>query len=311
METDMSAKYPHRMILRAPLITAGHKRNLIDKAMASDADAIVLDIEDGVPPDLKAEARRVIAELLNEDICKKRLIYVRLNALDTGMTLEDIEAVAHPNLDGFLYAKVYSPGDVQVIDKMIAAQEKKLGLPTDYFDALPILETPQSILQAFEIATAARRVRGLQFGAEDLLGDMEGHHTIDSRSIQHARSQTLLAARAAGIMPIDSPYIFVNQHEDHRRYMLPAYELGFEGMLAISPSQIATIKEMYAMRQDKVDEAYEMVRIAGENEQAKQGVAIAGKHFISPPTLKKAQNLIARYEATQAFEAFLKKNREE
>ncbi len=297
-------KYNKRLVLRTPLITAGHKQKLVDKALNCDADAIILDLEDGVPPALKEEGRRTIAANLERDIAKQRLIFVRLNSLETGLTKLDIDAVAHPNLDGFVVTKTYSPGEIVLLDKILSAKEKQLSLPQDHFSLIVITETPQSIIQAFDIAVAANRVKGLLYGAEDLLSDMEGYHAVDCRSLQPSRSHVLMAARAAGIMPIDTPYIQVGNDDGLREFIKPARELGYEGMLLISPSQIPIVKEMYTPNKEKVDEAYEMIKISQENEQAQQGVAIAGKHFISPPTLKRAINLVARHEAIRAFEEY-------
>jgi citrate lyase subunit beta / citryl-CoA lyase len=300
----MSSKFGGRLVLRTPLITAGHKERLIEKAMNSTADAVILDLEDGAPSALKDQARKTIRDFLDKPICSKRLVFVRLNSFETGLTEIDIEAVSHKNLDGFVITKVYTAGEIVVLDKMLQAKEEELGLEHNHFGVIVIMETPRSILNAQEIAFAAPRVSGLIYGAEDLLSDMEGFHAEDGRSLQPSRSQVLLAARAAGIMPIDTPYIQVGNHEGQRKFIQPGLELGYEGMLLITPSQIPIARELFTPSAERVAEAYEMIRIASENEAAQQGVAIAGKHFISPPTLKRVVNLVARYEAIKAFEEF-------
>ena len=300
----MSSKFKGRLVLRTPLITAGHKRKYVDKALYSEADAVILDLEDGAPPSLKSQARDLIREYLEYPICEKRLVFARLNSLETGLTGIDIKAVSHKNLDGFVITKVYTAGEIVLLDKMLHDQEKKLGLEPDHFGVIVIMETPQSILNAGEIVFAANRISGVIYGAEDLLSDMEGFHAIDCRSLQPSRSQVLMAARAAGIMPIDTPYIQVGNDQGFRDFIQPGLELGYEGILLISPSQIPIAKERFTPDKEKVKEAYEMIKIARENKQAQQGVAIAGKHFISPPTLKRAINLVARYEAIKSFEKF-------
>lgn len=300
----MSSKFKGRLVLRTPLITAGHKRKFLDKALHSEADAVIMDLEDGVPPALKSEARNLVKEYLQQPICEKRLVFARLNSMETGLTQEDITVVSHKNLDGFVITKVYTAGELVLLDKMLNSEELRLGLPQDHFSVIVILETPRSILNAEQIVFSANRIKGIIYGAEDLLSDMEGYHAVDCRSLQPSRSQALMAARAAGIMPIDTPYIQVGNDEGLREFIKPGLELGYEGMLLISPSQIPIVKEMFTPAEERVKEAYEMVEIARENEQAKQGVAIAGKHFLSPPTLKRAVNLIARHEAIKAFEKF-------
>ena len=140
-------------------------------------------------------------------------------------------------------------------------------------------------------------------GAEDLLGDMEGFHGPGGRSLQTARNNVLMACRSAGIIPIDTPYIKVRDDEGLREFIQPALELGFEGMLLISPSQIPITQEMYTPRKDKVDEAYKMLEISKENAEAGTGVSVVNKMFVSPPTLKRALNIVKRYENILNFES--------
>ncbi|MCF7918700.1 MAG: CoA ester lyase [Candidatus Cloacimonetes bacterium] len=300
----MSSKYSGRLILRTPLITAGHKEKYIEKALHSEADAVILDLEDGAPAAFKEQARKTIRNYLDKPICSKRLIYVRLNSLETGLTGRDVDAVSHANLDGFVMTKVYTAEEVISFDKMLTAKEKELGLKNNHFTVIVIMETPRSILNAREIAFSTPRVGGLLYGAEDLLSDMEGLHTPDGRSMQPSRSQVLLAARAAGIMPIDTPYVQVGNDEGLRNFIQPGLELGYEGMLLISPSQIPIARELFTPSAAKVEDAYEMLKIAAENEQAQQGVARVGKYLITQPNLKRAQRLIARYEALKTFDKF-------
>lgn len=300
----MSKKFEGRLVLRTPLITAGHKERHLEKALHSEADAVIMDLEDGAPPVMKEKARQTIKAVLDKPICEKRIVFVRLNSFETGLTAKDIDGVSHANLDGFVITKVYSEGEIKVLDKMLSAKEKELGLDDGHFSVIVIIETPESVLNVKEIVFGSSRIAGLIFGAEDLLSDMEGFHAESCRSIQPARSQVLMASRAAGVMPIDTPYIQVGNDAGLREFIKPGVELGYEGMLLISPSQINTVRTMYSPDPLKVKEAYEMIRIAQENEDAQQGVAIAGRYFISPPTLKRAVNLVARYEAITAFEKF-------
>ena len=301
----MSNNYIGRLVLRTPLITAGHKRKYIEKALNSDADAVILDLEDGVPVSYKDAGRKLIRETLGKKVCETRLVFVRINSFETGLTELDIDAVSHRNLDGFVMTKVYTAEEVKVVNEILTDKEKRLGLPNNHFSVIVIMETPLSILNAQEIAFAAVRVKGLLFGAEDLLGDMEGTHAEGCRSIQPARSTVLLAARAAGIMPIDTPYIQVGNDEGFREFIKPGLELGYEGILLISPSQIPIAREMFTPAEDKVADAYEMLKIARDNEDAKQGVTIVGKYFISQTSLKRAKNLVARFESIKNFEEFI------
>ena len=165
-----------------------------------------------------------------------------------------------------------------------------------------------AIINAYKIATSSKRLVGLLYGAEDLLSDMEGFHGPDGRSLHASRSQVLMACRAAGITPIDTPYVQVGNDEGLKKFIQPALELGYEGMLLITPSQIEIAKDMYTPSKEKVEEAYEMDRLSKLTQEKGRGVAVYNKLFISPPTLKRAINIIKRHEAIMAYEEFMNKN---
>lgn len=300
----MRNKYNDRPVLRTPLIVAGNNEKYIKKGFESDCDAIILDLEDGVPQNFKQEARKKIFATLNSSILDHRPVFVRLNSLETGMTKNDIDGVACKNLDGFLYTKPYTAGDIVIFDEMLLKKEMELGLKNGHFKIIVIMETPLSILNSKEIAFASKRNIGLLFGAEDLLGDMQGTHSKDCRSLNYARSQVLMACRAANLIPIDTPYIQVHNDEGLREFIKPARELGYEGMLLITPSQIPIVKEMYTPEVKKVEESYEMDKIAKLNDEIGRGVSVEKKLFISPPTLKRARNIIKQYESIKKFESF-------
>jgi len=300
----MRKKYTGKVVLRTPIIVAGNNKKYIQKAFASDCDCFVLDLEDGVPENFKKDARILIKETLNSDLTDHRPIFVRVNSLETGKTKLDIDGVACENLDGFLYTKPYSAGDIQIFDEMLSNKEKELGFENGFFKIIVIIETPSSVLHADKIAISSKRIIGLLFGAEDLLGDMEGFHGPDGRSLHYARSQVLMACRAAGLIPIDTPYIQVHDDEGLRNFIQPALELGYEGMLLISPSQISIAKEMYTPPKDKVENAYKMTKISKSNSDSGTGVSFINKLFVSPPTLKRATNIIKRFEAIKKFEEF-------
>ncbi len=299
----MKTRYNGKPVLRTPLIVAGNNDKYISRAFQSDCDCIVMDVEDGVPEKFKTAARANVKKILNSNLIDPRPVFVRVNSLSTGQTKLDVDGVACENLDGFLYTKPYSAGDIKIFDEMLSEKEKELKLTNGHFKIIVIIETPSSVIHVDEIAMASKRIIGLLFGAEDLLGDMEGFHGPDGRSLQTARSSVLMACRSAGIIPIDTPYIQVRNDEGLRAFIQPALELGFEGMLLISPSQIPIAKERYTPPKEKVDEAYEMLRISKENDETGTGVSVVNKIFVSPPTLKRAMNIVKRYENILNFEA--------
>ncbi len=300
----MTKPYPGPWILRTVLFTAGHIDRYLQKAFTSDADCIVLDLEDAVPESKKGFARNNIVECATKHLNSKYPVMVRINPMESGLTLLDLDQVACKEIDGFVYPKAYLADDVKAFDAQLTLKEQVLGLEHGHFDIIVLMETPESILNAYEIATASPRVVGLLFGSEDFLADMEGSHGPGGRPILCPRHIISMAARAAGIAAIDTPYVQVHDDEGLRTHIAQAKELGYEGMLVMTPRQIDIAREMYTPAETKVEEAREMVKLAEEAVASDRGIAVSRGVFISPPTLKRHKNLLRRYNAIKAFEEF-------
>ncbi|MFC1888069.1 HpcH/HpaI aldolase/citrate lyase family protein [Candidatus Cloacimonadota bacterium] len=284
------------LVLRTALIAAGNNLKYVVKAMESDADCVVLDLEDGVSNECKQDARQGIKEFLSGDLLKLKPIFVRINSLSSGMLEKDLEAVVDKNLSGIVYPKVKSSDEIIHLSELLSRKEKALGINRDHFKIIPIIETPLAMLNLQDITFSSKRIIALLLGAEDLLADLEGYHVPGGRSLQAIRTQIALAARAASVIPLDTPYLDVRNEIGLREFIQPAKELGFEGMLAISPSQIRVINDEYTPDRGEYDKARKMVEIADDLAASGKCVAIKNDLFVSAPTLKRARKLIARYE---------------
>lgn len=302
----MAKPYPGSWILRTLLFTAGHIDRYIQKAFTSDADCIVLDLEDAVPDNLKKFAREnIVNNVAKYKGTHSYPVMVRINPMETGMTLLDLDAVASEEISGFIYPKAYCADDVKAFDAQLSLKEKMLGLEQGHFDIIVLMETPQSALYAYEIATSSPRIIGLLFGSEDFLTDMEGFHGNPvGRSMLVPRHLIAMAARAANVVPIDTPYVNVKDDDGLHEHISQAKELGYEGMLVMSPRQIEIANKFYTPSEEEVSNAREMVDLAEQAVDENRGIAVTKGMFISPPTLKRAKKLIDRYEAIQSFDKY-------
>lgn len=197
--------------LRSILFTPGHLAALFPKAAAAPADGFALDLEDAVPPAQKAAARPIIRDALQSGIFAGRRVLARVNAFESGLTAGDVAGVACRELAGFIYPMTHAPAEIQALDALLAEQEAAQGLPAGHFAILPLIETAAGVLQAAAIATASPRVAALIFGGEDYLAEMGGRHDPAGLCFHTPRVQIILAARAAGIEPLDTPYVDVAQ----------------------------------------------------------------------------------------------------
>lgn len=299
-------QYKGKFVARTLLFTAGHNWHYLQKAFESDADVVVLDLEDAVPAAKKEVARETIIKVLDSDLPDKRPVFVRINPMETGDTLKDLDVVADPRLYGFVYPKAYNAKDVEVFDAQLTMKEKNLGIENGHFKIIVLLETPESVLNAHEIAKASNRVVGLLFGSEDFLAEIEGEHGHEGRSILTPRHMVSMAARAAGVVPIDTPYVNIGDMEGLKIHIKQAKELGFEGMLVMTPKEIELVKNSYTPAQKEVDKAREILSLSEETNKADRGISVKKGLFISPPTVSRAKKILARMEKIEAFESYIK-----
>lgn len=303
----MTKPYEGKWVIRTFLFVPGHINEMMVKAAGTDADCVALCLEDAVPYLEKPNARKKIREVLESGIYRKKTVFVRINPIDTGLTLKDLEGVACKELNGFVYPMAYTPDDIKSFDAQLSLVENQLNLPTGHFSIIVLIETPLAVLNAYKIAKASTRVVGLLFGCEDYMAEMESRYSKEEMSLFTPRSLVAMAARAAKIVPIDTPYVKVYDLEGLKRFATLGRDLGMSGMLVMTPRQIETVRECYTPSKEDIAYAADVVRIADKVEKEGKGIAMINNKFISPPTLKHAQKLLEHVEAIQNLESFSRK----
>jgi citrate lyase subunit beta/citryl-CoA lyase len=165
-----------------------------------------------------------------------------------------------------------------------------------------LVETPLAVINAYPMARASERVIALLFGAEDLLLEMQARHDVDQLVLHAHRSHIVLAARAAGVEPLDTPYLQVRNLQGLRAHANRGRDLGMSGMLVLSPRQIPVVHEVYSPSEPEIQEAREISRLAEEARQAGRSYAVEGSRLVSPSSEKRAAQVLARAEAIGALE---------
>jgi len=300
----MSKPYDGPWVIRSLMFAPGHIEKMVQKASGSEADSIVLDLEDAVPDASKAQGREIISSVLKSGLYNKKTVFVRINPLDSGLTLFDLEAVACQELHGFVYPMARTSEDIRNFDAQLSLMENYLNLTIGHFSIIGIIETPLAVLNAYPIATASNRMVGLIFGCEDYLADLQGRHNVDEVSLHTPRSRVAISARAAGIEPIDTPYVEVHDLTGLRSFANSGRDLGMAGMCSMAPRQISTINEIYTPTEEEIRYSTDVVNAEEEALAANRGIVVIDGKFISPPTVKAARNLLARYEAIRNLQNF-------
>jgi citrate lyase subunit beta/citryl-CoA lyase len=285
------------MKLRSLLFVPGDSARKFARGRESGADALILDLEDAVAPSQKPAARAHVAALIDQEKTRDWAFFVRVNALDTGLTLDDMAAVVKPGLDALLIPKTDSAADVNRIAHYLDALEARSGMSQGSVKlAVVCTETPKAMFNLGSFAPAHPRLVGLTWGAEDLsavLGATDNKEADGAWTFpyQVARVQCLFAAAAAEVAPLDTLFVNFKDTEGLERDCRKSRRDGFSGRIAIHPDQIATINRCYAPSETEVAQARGIVEAFEANPGAGT-LGIDGKMY-DVPHLKAARKTLA------------------
>ena len=280
-------------LLRSLIFVPGNRPNMLEKARSFDADVVVADLEDSVPPGEKVNAREIVAELAPSLSGGRRKVMVRLNSPDTGLTRDELSAVAGPHLYGVSIGKARSARDIRDLDRLIGAAEAEAGLEAGSLKLIPWIENAQAVMSVREMAAASARVVALAFGAEDYTEDMGIQRTDEGAEVYVPRAMVAIAARAAGLAALDSPYVRYQDPDGLRRDAGLVRSLGYNGKFAIHPAQIAIINEAFGPSDEELEYARRVVQAWEEAEAAGRGSTSLDGNMIDVPVVRRARNLLA------------------
>ncbi len=284
-------------ILRSLIFVPGNRRDMLEKARDFDADAIVADLEDSVPPAEKENARGVVRDMAPTLSGLGQKVLVRLNSLDTGLTRDELAALIGPHLYGISIGKVESTWDIKECDRIASALEKGAGLEPGHLKIVPWIENSRAVMRVYDIAIASPRVVGLAFGAEDYTDDMDIQRTDEGDEVYFPRATVALAARAAGVAALDSPFVRFRDQDGLKREIEVALKLGFKGKFAIHPAQLDTINTMFSPRPEDVEYARRVMEAWDQAEADGRGSTSLDGRMIDVPVVKRARSLLAMADA--------------
>ena len=279
------------MTLRSLLFVPGDRPDRMAKALASGADALILDLEDAVAPSAKDAARRAVSDFLAatpRDIA----LFVRINPLDGTLADADLDAVAPARPSGWVLPKAEGIASVLDLDARLAERGDRTA------PILPIAtETPRAVFQLGSYADAPARLAGLTWGAEDLpaaIGAETSREDDGSYTAPYhlARALTLFGAAAAGVAPIETVYPAFRDLDGLAAYARRGARDGFTGMMAIHPAQVPAINAAFTPSADAL--AHARAVVAAFDASPGAGVLDLDGRMIDGPHLKQAQRLIAR-----------------
>jgi citrate lyase subunit beta / citryl-CoA lyase len=285
------------MRLRSLLFVPGDSERKFERAGDCGADALILDLEDSVAPPRKGAARALVASLVDDKPKRAWSCFVRVNALDTGLTLDDLAAVVKPGLDAVLIPKANGAADLASIAARLDALEAQAGMAQGAVQLAPVAtETPKAMFALGSYAPPHPRLIALTWGAEDLsaaLGATDNKEPDGAWTFpyQLARAQCLFAASAAEVAAIDTVFTDFRDSRGLEQDCRRSRRDGFVGRLAIHPDQVAIINRAYAPSEAEIEHARKIVA-AFEADPGAGTLGVDGK-MVDIPHLKAARKTLA------------------
>jgi citrate lyase subunit beta/citryl-CoA lyase len=286
--------------MRSLLFVPADGGSKLDKAMASGADAVIIDLEDSIAPERKAQARAAALEFLESaaPTPQRPRLLVRINGLDTGMTDADLDAIVAGRPDAVVFPKAEGGGSVVHLDAKLTAREAIAGVPEGSIKVLAqAVESAAGLFAIGSFRDPNRRLIGLTWGPEDLSAELGAEANRDAQGLltepyRLARSMCLYGAAAAKLPAIETVYVDFRNEDGLRRDTQDARRDGFTGRLAIHPAQVPIINEVFTPTAEQIERA-EMVVAAFAAKPGAGAVGIDGKMFDRPHLLR-AQRLLER-----------------
>lgn len=274
-----------RRLCRTRLYVPGNTPKLFPNATLSSPDAVILDLEESVPDQRKAEALDLVVEgvaSLDWSACE---LMVRINPGEAGFA--ELRRLAESPVETFVVPKVERPEQLIELDHILGCLGSEQRL-------IPLIESALGVENAFAIASATPRVRGLSLGLEDYLRDLGAVRTSEQFESAYARSRVLNAARAAGVTPLASVFPGFEDVGPLADYVRNARDQGYEGVGCIHPSQVRHVHEAFSPTPEEFDQARQVVEAFESASRAGLGATSANGKMVDRPTYERALKVIAR-----------------
>jgi citrate lyase subunit beta/citryl-CoA lyase len=285
--------------LRSMIFTPGHRRDLIEKAIRSGSDAVIIDLEDAVALDLKPQARELLGDLPPSVVP----LFVRTNGPETGMIWDDVIAAGQAGVAGVVIPKAEYAETIIQIDGALTTLEMTNGHPVGSIGIIPLIESAIGVRNTYDMAIASDRVECVMFGGGeqgDLVADLGCEWTPEGTGLMQARSQVLMSSRAAGIEhPFEAVFMDFRNLEALRVESELARRLGYVGKVAIHPGQVPVINDVFTPAPDVVE--YQRKVLAAFEEAEAEGsasISVDGK-MVDYAVARVARTVIARAEAAE------------
>ncbi|RZM04766.1 MAG: CoA ester lyase [Variovorax sp.] len=281
-----------RSILYVPVNVA----RFVEKAPRAGADAIQLDLEDSIAPEAKDDARALVRDTARRLAAAGAQVLVRINR-PLAMAVRDIEAAVGPDVRALSLTKVASPDHVRLLAEVVDECEARQGLPSGHTRLVVMIETPQAFEAMREIAGASPRIVGMSLGAEDFA--LECGFTVGEDTLLLPKQMMVIAARAAGVMPIGylGTVVDFTDEQAFGDMVRRSRNFGFDAATCIHPRQVPIVNRAYGVSPDEAARARRLVDEGARQLAAGRGAFQLDGKMVDAPLVERAKRVLARHEA--------------
>ena len=286
---------------RSMLFVPGNNPAVIRDVHIYKPDSVMFDLEDAIAITEKDSAR-----LLTYNMIKKFKEYykdlgietvVRINSLDTEFGVKDIEAAVRAGVNVIRLPKTETAEDIKAVESHIERVEKEAGIPVGTTKMMAAIESPLGAFNAYQIATASKRLVGIAIGGEDYVTAMKTSRSPEGVELFTGRSLVVMAARAAGIGAFDTVYSDVHNDEGFLKEATLIKQLGFDGKSLIHPRQVELIHRVYTPTEKEIAKALKVVRATEQAMAEGRGVFTVDGKMVDKPIIERAQHVLALAKA--------------
>ena len=284
---------------RTMMYVPGNNPGMLKDAHIYGADSLMFDLEDSVSLNQKDSARFLVFNCLKSVDYEGVETVVRINGLDTPFGLLDLEAIVRAQPDIIRLPKTETAEDVIEVEKIIERIEKEANIPVGKTKMMAAVESAIGVLNALSIAKSSKRLIGIAIGAEDFVTNMKTTRSPEGIELLAARSQIVLAARAAGIYALDTVYSDVDNEDGFEKEVRLIKQLGFDGKSIINPRQIDIVNKVYTPSQKDIDKSIRIINASKEAMKRGSGVVSLDGKMVDKPIIERAKRVLLLAKASK------------
>lgn len=277
---------------RTMLFVPGNNPAMVKDAHIYGADSLIFDLEDAVSPTEKDAARLLVKcalEALDYGDVER---VVRINGLDTPWAEADIQAMVAAGIEVVRLPKTETPADIRTLEALVAEAERRCGRPEGSVRLMAALESALGVINAYAIASASPRMVAIALSAEDYVTNLKTTRSREGVELAEARGRIVIAAKAAGIMAIDTVFADTADEEGFTREVALVKQMGFDGKSVINPNQIPIVHAAYTPHSDEILKARRVIQAAEEALARGSGVTSLDGKMIDKPIVERARRVL-------------------